>query len=482
MTDSHSTLISPLPVVAIVGRPNVGKSALFNRIARRQISIVHDEPGITRDRISAMCRHQDFQFELIDTGGIGSNVDTSFTNQVRLEADLAMETADLILFVVDAQSGVHPVDSTLAAMLRRTAKPIFLVVNKVDDPKHENNMVDFELFGFEHKFATSAAHGRNTDELINAIIDHFPKQKTTDSADVDESDEFTEDGESTEDPDKPSHLNKPPKLAIIGRPNVGKSSLINAFLRQPRTIVSDISGTTRDSIDIPFEYNKRSYVLIDTAGIRPKSRHKTSVEVFSVMRSEKAIKRSDLCILVLDTSMGVTAQDKKIAMLIQRANKPCIIVLNKWDLAAELAEDEKDLKKNVMELIQEELFFLSHAPVVLVSAIQGKYVSRILRLVEAVRDGARARIGTGQLNRLLKTLTDKQPPPLRQNRRFKILYGTQTHNDGLIPPPVFVLFVNDPKLLVDSYKRFLEGQIRKIQPFPGLPLLFELRGRNPGDS
>src|SRR5258707_1986915 len=297
-----------LPIVAIVGRPNVGKSALFNRLVRQRVAIVHDQPGVTRDRLSADCEIDSVRFTLVDTGGIGSAIDASFDEQVRAEADLAMEMANLILLVTDAREGLTPIDRLLARELRSTKKPIIVVANKIDHPNQTDHETEFTELGFAEVVAVSAAHGRGMTELAERIAAHLPDE-TNDSA-----------------PPSPTL-----KLAIVGRPNVGKSSLINAILQDRRTIVSDIAGTTRDAIDIPYHRGGKQFILIDTAGIRSRGKQSSSVEVFSVMRSQKSIERADVCALVIDAVDGVTAQDKKIAGLIQENKKPCLVAVEKID-------------------------------------------------------------------------------------------------------------------------------------------------------
>jgi GTPase len=449
---------TPAPrTVAIVGRPNVGKSALFNRLAGRKISIVHDQPGVTRDRLSAECKLGRKRFTVVDTGGIGSVVDASFAEQVRTEADIAIATADVIVFVVDAQDGRAPVDEDLAQQLRRADKPLILAVNKIDDEKHAPLASDFARLGFENVVLVSAEHGRGTGELVERVESFLPETETP----------------AATQPELPL------AIAIVGRPNVGKSSLINAILEDRRTMVSDIPGTTRDAVDVPYARDGRRYMLIDTAGIRPRGRHKTSVEVFSVMRAEKSIRRADLCVLVIDPTAGVTAQDKKIAGLIQDVQKPCVVVLNKWDLIEADTEREQSISK-VREQTRAELFFLEYAPIVMLSAKTGDNVERLFRCIDAVREAAQQRIGTGPLNRLLHEAFQSNPPPIRGGRRFKVLYATQVEKGRhAISTPAFVLFVNDAKLLPESYRRYLEAQIREHVRLLGLPISLQLRGREP---
>jgi GTP-binding protein len=439
--------------VAIVGRPNVGKSALFNRLVGRNIAIVHDQPGITRDRISAPSRRGDFI--VWDTGGIGGGGESELVQEVRNAADAAIREADVILFVVDAQQGLTPIDQELARLLRRSKRPVVLVVNKIDHPKHEDLDLEFQRLGFE-SVSISAAHGRGIDSLVQAVEERLPL--STLNAQL-----------STSPP--------PLSLAILGRPNVGKSSLINAILSDRRTIVSNLPGTTRDAVDIAYRHGSDRFVLIDTAGIRPRGKHSTSVEVFSVMRSERTIRRAALCVLVIDATMGVTAQDKKIAALVQKAHKPSILVVNKWDLV----KPERGAKATLAELInetRERLFFLPFAPILVASALTGENVDRLFSVIRKIRRGAGARIGTGVLNRLLRDAFAANPPPMVSNQRLKLFYATQPRSaEQTLATPEFVLFVNDPRLLGETYARYLEAQIREAQPFAGLPLMLNFRPR-----
>jgi GTP-binding protein len=444
--------------VAIVGRPNVGKSALFNRLIGRKVSIVHDMPGVTRDRIAAECKSGGAPFTVIDTGGIGGGADATFATQVRTEVDLAVEMADAILFVVDGQSGLTPVDEQLASELRRARKPLLLVVNKIDNDKHRHRDTEFSKLGFGQSIAVSAEHGLGIGELVSLTEPLLPPPLPR-------------------DPDEEKKF--PLQIAIVGRPNVGKSSLINAVLNDKRTIVSDISGTTRDAVDIPCVIEGGHFVLIDTAGIRARGKVSHSVEVFSVMRSEKSIDRADLCVLVIDASQGVTAQDKKIAGLIQEARKPCVVAINKWDLIRPGKSVRRETLEETLATIRAELFFLDYAPVVLVSALTGEHVGRLFRQIKRVRRAAQERIGTGQFNRLITEWVSANPPPSRSGKRFKILYGTQVeHSPGkAIANPVFLFFVNDPDVLAPAYRRHLERRIREIHDFSGLPIEFRFRGR-----
>jgi len=444
--------------IAIVGRPNVGKSALFNRLVGRNISIVHDEAGVTRDRITSICKMGSAPFELTDTGGIGAEPDPDFAEDTHFAAEVAIAAADLLLFVVDGPMGVTPLDEGLAARLRKAGKETVLVVNKIDNDRQESLVSDFTRLGFENAVAVSAAHGREMHRIIDRIEEKL---------DLGDGDEGEEAGAVA-------------KIAVVGRPNVGKSSLVNAVLNDVRTIVSDIPGTTRDAIDIPYAYNGKNYVLVDTAGIRHRSKHDTSVEVFSVMRSENAIGRADLCILVVDASQGVTMQEKKIAGLIQKAGKAAIIVLNKWDLVKPPeGMSEREYLRERLEEIQAGLFFLKFAPVVILSAKERENLPRLFNMVEKVRQHAARKIGTGELNRILAQAVDRQSPPIRGNRRLKILYATQLSSPGHRPfgRVELLLFVNDPLKLSDSYESYLGACIRKYREYPGLPIYFKMRGR-----
>jgi len=443
--------------VAIVGRPNVGKSALFNRLAGKKIAIVHDRPGVTRDRIPAECRLGSHPFTIFDTGGIGADVDSDFTTQVRSEVDIAVATSDVLLFVVDGQDGLTPLDSDLAKQLRRVKKPIVLVVNKIDHAKHGSLAAEFSRLGFEHVITTSAEHNHGIGTLVSLVEGMLPPPPEEGSV-----------------PPPPRAL----RIAIVGRPNVGKSSLTNAILGDDRTLVSPIAGTTRDAVDIQYQRMDRHYVLIDTAGLRPRGKVNDSVEVFSAMRSEKSIERADLCCLVIDATAGITAQDKKIAGLIQEARKPCIMVVNKWDLIRDKTDDKEALNQ-FLEDMQADLFFLSYAPVVLVSAKTGASLTRVFKTIEAIERGGRERLGTGQLNRLIADAFAQQPAALRSGKRFKILYATvpEPRTDSPIAAPEFIFFCNHEKLLDEHYRRYLEARIREKVPYLGIPVLFRFRNR-----
>jgi GTPase len=447
-----------LPTVAIVGRPNVGKSALFNRLVKKRIAIVHDQPGVTRDRLIADSRLGSRPFMVVDTGGIESFVYGDYEERIRSEANLAMDMADVIILVGDAKDGVTPIDRSLAKELRSARKPVILAVNKIDHPNQELADAEFAALGFPDIVSISAAHGRRINDLVEQIERHLP-HPTLEKA-------KTETG-------------LPLKLAVVGRPNVGKSSLVNAILKNQRTIVSDVAGTTRDSVDVPFERDGEHYLLIDTAGIRSRRKHNTSVEVFAVMRSEKSIARADICALVVDASQGVTAQDRKIAGLIQENHKPCLVIVNKLDLVKPPARI-REFYAAVLAQTRANLFFLNYAPIDLVSAYTGENLDRLFASINKIRKHAARSIGTGSLNRLLQEAIAATPPPVRGNRRFKLLYATQIDKKSTIriTPPTFMLFVNYPELLTDDYRRYLEARIRERNGYYGLPIIIRLRSRH----
>jgi GTP-binding protein len=447
------------PNVAIVGRPNVGKSALFNRLVGRKIAIVHDQPGITRDRISAICTRGAQSFMLWDTGGVGGAGESELSKQVRRAVEEAIYDSDLLLFLVDAKEGLSPLDQELAHMLRRSQKPVVLVINKIDTEKHENLAIDFTTMGFSESVSISAAHGRGISELIEAIDQLLPSPSPVNQSPVNKSHQSL-------------------SIAIIGRPNVGKSSLINSIVRSERAIVSELPGTTRDAIDISYERDGQQFLFIDTAGMRRRGKHSTSVEVFSVMRAERSVRRADICVLIVDLAMGVTAQDKRIAGLIQKARKAALVVLNKWDLI----KPRRNEKKMIAQLIDEtqaRLFFLDYAPVLIASALTGENIGKLFALIDRVRRAARERIGTGVLNRLLRSAFAANPPPMISGRRLKLFYAAQASGnlEAALEPPEFVLFVNEPRLLNETYHRYLEARIRKAQPYPGLPIILTCRPR-----
>jgi GTP-binding protein len=483
-----------LPNVTIVGRPNVGKSALFNRLVGRKIAIVHDQPGITRDRLSGICTRAGRPFTIWDTGGIFGAGESELTQQVRRAAENALRESDLLLFVLDGKDGLSPLDEALARMLRKSRKPVVLVVNKIDTEKHEPLAAEFDSLGFEKIISISAEHNRGISELLDAIELQLPSPAQIDHR-----------TSIQRSPDKGgSTVEYPIAIAIVGRPNVGKSSLINSIVRSERAIVSELPGTTRDAIDIVYEREGLKFVFIDTAGIRRRGKVSSSAEVFSVMRAERSIRRADLCILVIDLTMGVTAQDKRIAGLIQKARKAAIIILNKWDLVKPRRGEKQSAKELTKETLS-RMFFLKYAPVLITSASTGENVDRLFALIEKVQHVARKRTGTGVLNRLLRQAFEANPPPLVKGRRLKLFYATQPKNGGLLgqgslgeggqsaeelperadsdkarrnlAPPEFVMFVNDPQLMTEAYRRYLEARIRDAEPYAGMPIILTLRAR-----
>lgn len=461
-----------LPNIAIVGRPNVGKSALFNRLVGRKIAIVHNQPGITRDRISAICTRGTRPFIVWDTGGIFGVGERELSAKVRRAADDALSESDLLLFVVDAKEGLSPIDDELARLLRKSQKPVLLVINKIDNEKHEPLAAEFDSLGFESSFAISAEHDRGISDLLREIDRRLPSPSGTGAI-------------------KPqtSKLKPPLAIAIVGRPNVGKSSLINSIVRGERAIVSELPGTTRDAVDILYERGGQKFVFIDTAGIRRRGKHSSSVEVFSVMRAERSIRRADVCVLIVDLTMGITAQDKRIAGLIQTERKAAILVLNKWDLIRP-QRNRKEMVSRLVDQTRAGIFFLEFSPVLIASALTGENIDQLFGLIEKIQRAARQHIGTGVLNRLLRQTFDANPPPLVNGKRLKLFYAAQARHgtspsdwrtsgkaERQLQPPEFVLFVNDPRLMNATYRRYLEARIRKAEPYPGLPIMLTLRPR-----
>ena len=433
-------------LVAIVGRPNVGKSTFFNKMAGRRISIVEDTPGVTRDRVYADCEWQNHAFTLIDTGGIDPMSDDPLLKQMRAQAEIAIETCDLILFFVDGKQGLTDDDKDVATMLRKSTKPIVLVVNKVDSMDTYDSIYEFYELGLGDPIAISSVNLMNFGDLLEAVTDQLPHFEAED-----------EDDETV-------------KIAVVGRPNVGKSSIVNRILGQDRVMVSDIAGTTRDAIDTGFERDGRRFVIIDTAGIRKKKViEDATVERYSVIRSFAAIDRCDVALMVIDARDGVTEQDTKIAGYVHEQGKACIIVVNKWDL---IEKDTGTLEKYRAQVI-EDLKFMDYAPVIFVSALTGQRLPKLVEGVTAAFDQATRRITTGLLNDVLADAMAAQQPPSQSGRRLKIFYATQQG----VRPPLFVMFVNDQTLMHYSYERYLENFFRKSFGFEGTPIKFVLRER-----
>lgn len=432
----------PKPIVAIVGRPNVGKSTLFNRIIGERIAIVEDVPGITRDRLYRETEWMDKPFLLVDTGGITSNKNDPFNVKVYNQAQLAIEEADVIWFVVDAREGLHPLDQEIADILRKTQKPLILVGNKVDtyNPALAS---DFYPLGFGPPILVSAEHALNLGDLLDQTVAEFPVQQ-----------QEVEDAIG---------------VALIGRPNTGKSSLLNALLGEERVIVSPLPGTTRDAIDTPVQYGGTNYILVDTAGIRRKARVEEAVEYYSVLRAIRAVERADVALVVLDATDFLAEQDKKVAGIAHEAGKAVIIVVNKWDLV----EKDDRTAKAFTEKIRAELSFLEYAPVLFVSAKTGQRVNKVLPEVFKVANEFTKRVPTRALNALLREALLRHQPPSHKGKQLKVYYATQVK----VKPPTIQLWVNDPALMHFSFRRFLENQIRANFGFTGSPIHFLVRSR-----
>lgn len=432
------------PIVAIVGRPNVGKSTLFNKLVGQRLAIVEDTPGVTRDRLYGNCEWQDHRFLLIDTGGIEPKADDVLLRHMRGQAQLAIDTADAILFVTDIRSGVTAQDQDIAAMLMRSGKPVFLVVNKVDgvgEPPME--LYDFYSLGIGEPYPVSSVHGHGTGDLLDACLQYFPPE---------------DDEEEDEDVIK---------VAIIGKPNVGKSSLTNRILGTERMIVSNVAGTTRDAIDSYFENEQGKYVFIDTAGMRKKSKVDDVIERYSVLRATMAIDRADVCLIMIDAQEGVTEQDTKVAGLAHEAGKACIIVVNKWDL---VEKDGKTMDK-MSDDIRRDLSYMTYAPILFISAATGQRVPRLFEMINYVHNQSCMRISTGMLNNILADAQTRVQPPTDRGRRLKIYYMTQVG----VCPPHFVVFCNERKLFHFSYQRYLENCIRNVFGLEGTPVIMSIR-------
>lgn len=433
------------PIVAIVGRPNVGKSTLFNKILGSRISIVDDKPGVTRDRIYAEADWLKHDFTLIDTGGLDLDSKEVIPAQMRIQAELAVEIADVIIFLTDGREGLTPVDRDIAEVLRKTKKPVIVTLNKVDTGHQSKHFYEYYELGMGEPIEISASLGLGIGDLLDEVVQHF---------EVGEEDDGDDDVI---------------KVAIIGKPNVGKSLLVNRILGENRVIVSDIAGTTRDAIDTPFTDGNDKYVLIDTAGIRRKSRVKENIERYSVIRAVAAIKRANVCLLVIDAAEGVTEQDKKIAGYSHENGKGMIILINKWDL---IEKDNRTMNEFIKE-IRNELSYITYAPILFVSALTGQRMNRILEEVKKVANQNSMRTSTGILNEVIGEALLLNQPPSDKGRRLRIFYATQTS----IRPPTFVLFINDKDLMHFSYLRYIENKIRENFGFEGTPINFILRQR-----
>lgn len=438
------------PIVAVVGRPNVGKSTLFNRLAGERISIVQDKPGVTRDRIYADVEWLNYKFTLIDTGGMEPDAEDIILRQILTQAQIAIETADVIIFVTDVKQGVTEDDAQVANILRRTKKPVVLAVNKVDDMRKENlDVYEFYSLGIGEVYPISAGQALGLGDMLDAVCSHFP-----------------EGSENAEEEDVI-------KVALIGKPNVGKSSLINRILGEDRLIVSNIPGTTRDAIDTPFELDGQKYVLIDTAGMRRKSKIKEDIEKYSIIRAVAAVERCDVAVLVIDAQEGITDQDTKIAGIAHERGKAAIIAVNKWDA---IEKDDKTMNKFLKD-ISNELAYMAYAPRVFISALTGQRVIKMLDTVREVYANNCLRVSTGVLNDVLIEAMAMQQPPAEKGRQLKIYYMTQVG----VKPPTFVIFVNDRELMHFSYRRYIENQLRQNFGFKGTPIHFVVRQKGDKD-
>ncbi|HHQ0893885.1 TPA: ribosome biogenesis GTPase Der [Listeria innocua] len=432
------------PVVAIVGRPNVGKSTIFNRIVGERVSIVEDVPGVTRDRIYNSAEWLGKEFNIIDTGGIDLS-DEPFLEQIRAQAEIAIDEADVIIFITNGREGVTDADEQVAKILYRSNKPIVLAINKVDNPEMRDQIYDFYSLGFGEPYPISGSHGLGLGDMLDAVRAHFPKE------------------EEEEYPDETV------KFSLIGRPNVGKSSILNALLGEDRVIVSDIAGTTRDAIDTTYTFDGQDYVMIDTAGMRKRGKVYESTEKYSVLRVMRAIERSDVVLVVINAEEGIREQDKRIAGYAHDAGRAIIIVVNKWDA---INKDEKTI--NVWtEDIREQFQFLSYAPIVFVSAKTKQRLNNLFPLINQVSDNHSLRVQSSMLNDVISDAVAMNPSPMDKGKRLKIFYTTQV----AVKPPTFVVFVNDPELMHFSYERFLENRIREAFPFDGTPIRVIARKR-----
>ncbi len=432
------------PLVAIVGRPNVGKSMLFNKLCGQRLSIVEDTPGVTRDRLYAQCEWRGRTFDIVDTGGIEPGTDDQILSFMREQAEIAIQSATVIVFVCDIKTGLTAADQDVANMLLRSQKPVVLAVNKMDQVGSvDPDIYEFYNLGLGDPIAVSAVHGHGTGDLLDACFEYFPPEQ-----------------EEEEDDDVI-------KVAIIGKPNVGKSSLTNRILGEERVIVSDVAGTTRDAVDSYFENAKGRYLIIDTAGMRKKSKVEDRVEKFSVLRATMAIERADVCLIMIDAREGVTEQDTKVAGLAHEAGKACIIVVNKWDAVEKDGKTMDRMRQDVMR----DLSYMTYAPVVFISALTGQRVDRLFDLINYVNDQATTRITTGMLNSVLADATARVQPPTDKGRRLKIYYMTQAG----IRPPHFICFCNDARLFHFSYQRYLENQIRSTFGLEGTPVRMTIR-------
>ena len=430
-----------IPTVALVGRPNVGKSSLFNRMLRKKVSIIENTPGITRDRIYGVANYKDYKFNLIDTGGIDISTG-EFNLEIKVQAEIAIDEADVVIFVVDGKEGLNANDKVVSELLYKSKKKVIVAINKMDSSEYKKNLFDFYELGFEHYIGVSAEHGKGMDNLLNEVVKDFPKQDQID-----------------EDPRM--------KFCLIGRPNVGKSSLVNALVKEDRVIVSNVPGTTRDSIDTVLKYDKKEYVVIDTAGMRKKGKIYEDVEKYSLLRAMKAIERSNVCVIVINAEEGIIEQDKHIASYAIEAGKAMVIVVNKWDTKKD--EDIKEYTK----LVRAEFQFLPYVPIVFLSAKTGSRIHTLMPEIIKVYENSKKEIKTSTLNGVIQDAYDLNKAPSYKGRRLKIYYAVQTSTE----PIRFDMYVNDKGLVHFSYLRYLENKIRENFDFEGCPIDFNFKNR-----
>lgn len=440
-------MILNMPMVAIVGRANVGKSTLFNRLIGQRLSIVEDTPGVTRDRLYAEMEWNGKSFQLIDTGGIELSEEDEFTNLIRIQAELAIDEADVIIFLVDGHDGLVETDRAVADLLRKSKKPTILAVNKLDHPTHHMHRYEFYELGFGDPIAVSAEHGLGTGDILDAVVSEFPEEENAETGDHDTL-----------------------RIAFIGQPNVGKSSLVNALLGENRVMVSDIAGTTRDAIDTFLEFEGNQFQLIDTAGLRKKGKIYENIEKYSMLRAIRALSRADVAMVVIDGKKGITEQDKRVAGYALDAGCAIAMIVNKWDI---VEKDDKTAHQFTQK-IRTQFPFMRWAPVLFVSAKTGQRVTKILSLASDIANYHSMRISTSTVNHLLQEAMVAVSPPSDKGRRLRIYYGTQVS----VKPPTFALFVNDKELMHFSYERYLENQFREAFGFEGTPIRFSVRNKN----
>jgi GTPase len=449
------------PVLAIVGRPNVGKSRMFNRLVRGERAIVEDTPGVTRDRNYGQCEWDRRLLTVIDTGGFEPESTDKLLEQMRQQALLAVQEAEVILFLVDGRAGINPHDETIAHLLRQTEKPIFLGVNKLDTYDLTAVVADFYRLGFERIYPISAEHGIGVSDLMEALVEGLPIRADEAEDDEDWENETTEVGEDGQT--RPSLPPTPIRVAVIGKPNAGKSTLINRILGENRLLTSDIPGTTRDAIDTLLERDGKEYILIDTAGIRRKRSIAIQLEKFSVVRAIRSIEQADVALLVIDALEGVSDQDAKIAHVAHDRGKAIAIILNKWDT---IENKETNTARDFEAAVRARLPFCSYAPVLTMSALEGLRAHKVLSLIDRVYAAARIRVGTGELNRVFEGIIQRYPPPSAGGKRVKFYYTTQVK----VAPPTFMFQINDPTLLIESYRRYMINQLREAFGFEGSPI------------